>query len=456
MNRNDPCPCGSGKKYKKCHGRLTVTAVPPAVATANTVKANDRRLVDSLMRFARLRFGPGWLGSAIAEYMASDKPIDEAELQLAAPWAIFDYPADDDGRSVARIYSEDQGWRVAPDLRAVLDANLSAWLGVWEVQRADEGVGLAVKDLLTGEERFIHEIMGSRGIPQRVSILGRVVDCGGISFFGGSHPRPLPPSDTEGVVGKVRRACRVRTRPIRTERLRDNYIQLEMIEAWREAIALIESRPMPILSNTDGDALAMVIDYFDIVAAEASDVVARLATLPGADPPEQAPNGETSIVVTKPDRSRPRSSRTTVIGRVAVAGRRIRVETNSRQRAAHLRTTLESHLGAMIRFRMRDESDAQALFEKAQRAPTRPTPAPQSAEIKAMLREVKERYMTEWMDEEIPALGGLTPKEAMRSGPGRRALDLLLREMEYAESRLPPDERFDVSRLRTILGVAKG
>ncbi|MGB9075494.1 MAG: SEC-C metal-binding domain-containing protein [Terracidiphilus sp.] len=20
MGRNDPCPCGSGKKYKKCHG----------------------------------------------------------------------------------------------------------------------------------------------------------------------------------------------------------------------------------------------------------------------------------------------------------------------------------------------------------------------------------------------------------------------------------------------------
>ncbi|MDT1877684.1 hypothetical protein FPK46_24905, partial [Acinetobacter baumannii] len=21
--RNDPCPCGSGKKYKQCHGRLS-------------------------------------------------------------------------------------------------------------------------------------------------------------------------------------------------------------------------------------------------------------------------------------------------------------------------------------------------------------------------------------------------------------------------------------------------
>jgi preprotein translocase subunit SecA len=23
VGRNDPCPCGSGKKYKHCHGRLT-------------------------------------------------------------------------------------------------------------------------------------------------------------------------------------------------------------------------------------------------------------------------------------------------------------------------------------------------------------------------------------------------------------------------------------------------
>jgi preprotein translocase subunit SecA len=22
VGRNDPCPCGSGKKYKQCHGRI--------------------------------------------------------------------------------------------------------------------------------------------------------------------------------------------------------------------------------------------------------------------------------------------------------------------------------------------------------------------------------------------------------------------------------------------------
>jgi preprotein translocase subunit SecA len=23
VGRNDPCPCGSGKKFKQCHGQLT-------------------------------------------------------------------------------------------------------------------------------------------------------------------------------------------------------------------------------------------------------------------------------------------------------------------------------------------------------------------------------------------------------------------------------------------------
>ena len=26
IGRNDPCPCGSGKKYKKCHGATTTGA----------------------------------------------------------------------------------------------------------------------------------------------------------------------------------------------------------------------------------------------------------------------------------------------------------------------------------------------------------------------------------------------------------------------------------------------
>jgi len=32
IGRNDPCPCGSGKKYKKCHGAGGTTASGPPAA----------------------------------------------------------------------------------------------------------------------------------------------------------------------------------------------------------------------------------------------------------------------------------------------------------------------------------------------------------------------------------------------------------------------------------------
>ena len=36
VGRNDPCPCGSGKKYKKCHGRPGVEAPAQQDETAGT------------------------------------------------------------------------------------------------------------------------------------------------------------------------------------------------------------------------------------------------------------------------------------------------------------------------------------------------------------------------------------------------------------------------------------
>jgi preprotein translocase subunit SecA len=35
VGRNDPCPCGSGKKYKNCHGRAERTTVQATAGTSN-------------------------------------------------------------------------------------------------------------------------------------------------------------------------------------------------------------------------------------------------------------------------------------------------------------------------------------------------------------------------------------------------------------------------------------
>ncbi|MGQ0650464.1 MAG: hypothetical protein ACT4P7_23230 [Gemmatimonadaceae bacterium] len=58
-----------------------------------------------------------------------------------------------------------------------------------------------------------------------------------------------------------------------------------------------------------------------------------------------------------------------------------------------------------------------------------------------------------WVNEQIPALGGLTPRAAAASRTSRAALELLLRDMEYHEGKLPVEEQFDVGRLRAALGL---
>ncbi|HKN47698.1 MAG TPA: SEC-C metal-binding domain-containing protein, partial [Candidatus Polarisedimenticolia bacterium] len=38
VGRNDPCPCGSGKKYKKCHGAEEGTGTPARPAARHGVR----------------------------------------------------------------------------------------------------------------------------------------------------------------------------------------------------------------------------------------------------------------------------------------------------------------------------------------------------------------------------------------------------------------------------------
>jgi len=60
--RNDPCPCGSGKKYKKCHWQEVQVSVPKSIST-NTAEPSytylkDHNLIELLKTFAGLTVTP--------------------------------------------------------------------------------------------------------------------------------------------------------------------------------------------------------------------------------------------------------------------------------------------------------------------------------------------------------------------------------------------------------------
>src|SRR5262245_50277148 len=101
IGRNDPCPCGSGKKFKRCHGASVATVANPDIARANDFKALDMDLAPRLLRFAKLYFGDRWLPNTFDAYAGShESELPERELTLALPWALYSY-RDADGRTLA-------------------------------------------------------------------------------------------------------------------------------------------------------------------------------------------------------------------------------------------------------------------------------------------------------------------------------------------------------------------
>jgi hypothetical protein len=142
----------------------------------------------------------------------------------------------------------------------------------------------------------------------------------------------------------------------------------------------------------------------------------------------------------------------TIIGSASIADGRMRLETNSVRRADDLCRRIEAACGGLLRHRRREHTDPLSLLAR-RGAPAERSPAPQAPEVQRLVRDYKERHYADWIDQPLPALGGKTPRQALRTPRGRERVDVLLKDMENLETRLPAGERFDFIRIRQVLGL---
>jgi SEC-C motif len=459
--RNDPCPCGSGKKYKKCHGAAPTATLTfdPTVARANAFKAADLELQPLLMKFSREHGGAEWFQSAIDEYLGSkDAEMSDLEMQLGMPWILFQFPWFEDGNSMARTFQLQRGHKLAPSMQHVLAAQLDAYLSIWDVTAITPGVGMMLHDLLTGAQQFVHEVKASLTVTPHTTLLALVVEHDGIAFLGGLYPQVLSPLVADRAVKYMRKLCRVRTRPVNPEWLRDPDIQLELVDQWRDL--LVERSIPPTLNNTDGDPVTMVTDHYTFDAAQRTAVVDALATLDGAREPMEADDG-LEIVLAKQGNKVHKSWDNTIIGRVIVAEAGFAAESNSVRRADALRRNIDTTLGPLAQHKNRDELSGAAMAAQAM-ANAGEAPSGMGMfgdgtemppEIREAVRQMREQHMLGWLDEQIPALNGKTPRQAAADPKSRNALEVLMREFEHIDANLPADERFDTQRLRDALGM---
>jgi hypothetical protein len=420
--RNDPCPCGSGLKYKRCH----LFERDAALRVAARIHDRDREL--------RLEMA-AWAEDVLG-IVPIDLPPDAPVTHFVLPMLLFH--SDFDGSTVARRFLETNGAALGPRDTAWLQAQMASWISVWEVEDVDPGYALDLRDLLTGETRSVREQKASLDCRRRTNLLTRVVDFEGSTYLAGTHPIPLPPFLGNEVVKLVLAKLRVKKR-LSPRRLRGWKAALIVAEIWDDVVdALAEAFDKgPELVNTDGDPILGVTDRYTIADGMGAAVRECIRQMPATQI-----ISDVLVIMMRND---------TIVANIDIEPVRLRVEANSIARADSARAAVEHACGERIRFHSRAILDPTS--KKAQEAAMARAPKVRSADDLALARAYKQHHYANWVDEPIPMLDGLTPRQAMQSEEGRRQLDLLIRDMEYREEESDPQERFDMASLRRELGL---
>jgi hypothetical protein len=401
VGRNDPCPCGSGKKYKKCCLEAARPSPSPSVAPVRpirTVHDLDGKVVEDIVRWAAARLAGAFAPEEDYPYEAD---LTGPDLMLFTPWCVYEYCVG--GARVAAQYFAERGATLPEPERAWIEAQLGAWLSVWEVLEVEPGTGLRARDLLTGEERFVREVMGSRMLTVRDGVLGRVVDFHGASYFCGMHPCRLPPRAVAEYVEEVRKVIAdgrraPKSKPLPIAWLREEDLSGTLIWMWQDAVEALQNAPLPKLQNTDGDDVLLTKDLFDVARGARDEVERLLRALPWA---EQAGTEANVLLLEfrRPGNPVHASWENTIIGMARLGSRTLKIETNSVKRADLLRGRVEEACGDRVRWRAREHEDPETTARGSREPPPRRSEPP--PEVLEKLHKIKAKHYAGWLDTKI-------------------------------------------------------
>ena len=141
-----------------------------------------------------------------------------------------------------------------------------------------------------------------------------------------------------------------------------------------------------------------------------------------------------------------------VLAHLTLTPTTLEVETMSEERLENCVRRLEELVGDRIHLvQTRRKSVEQMLQEEPPASAPEPLILPPDT-----LAEMEEQMLRQWLDESIPALGGLTPREAVKTPEGRQRVLELLDYIERRQARMPkvpgiisPDYR----KVKKMLGL---
>lgn len=476
VGRNDPCPCGSGKKFKKC------CDVPKPLAASELLWRQMRiardGLIPQILKFANRVYGEIAIREAWGEFNAwEDIEFDHhsPEMLVFFPYFLYNWTPDPEDTGVlvtspkelppASAFLNENRARLDPMECRYIEACLPEPLTFFEVMENFPGEGFVLRDILTERELRVTEKSGSEKANRGDILFGKSATIDDVTILESCAPLLIPPGWKEPILN-LRKHIRKLHDPITTKALQEYEIEVfELYATFREWAA---NPQLPKLYNTDGDPLELHKLVFEVESADVA--FESLKDLDVIETETQQRNTATfnkdgtlrkiKITWNKTGNKKMKEWDNTILGSIKVDGNKLVAEVNSAKRAEKLRRLIEERLKEKITYKNTLIEPMDKKFEEMKMSGKRSPRDEESDRLNALpevrehIAKMMEKHWDQWVQEKIPALGGKTPLQAVKNKEGREMVEALLTQFERSSSdessHMPPPP---VAKLRERLGL---
>lgn len=269
--RNDPCPCGSGRKYKHC----CLKANDTTDFLWRQVRSAEGRLVPALFNLAVAEYGAPFFRAALDEFFVWGGVPDNYEEAdgfgtFFVPWWVFGFvadPNDPDGPTnapdepLAAVYLRRHRDDLSPIECAFLEAALTSPMSFYAVTRTVPARAMHLHDILTGTDIVVQERSASNIVTSGALLFTRVVTVGDIAIMVGCSPLLIPPSWHNTIID-FRALLAANRRKLTREQLLE--LDLEIREQYFHIEDAVYNPPPPEIRNTDGEPLVLTVLHFTL------------------------------------------------------------------------------------------------------------------------------------------------------------------------------------------------
>jgi hypothetical protein len=422
-----------------------------------------------------------------ADVDAEDLPdlIGDDGFMALWGWAFEDFVTREfeDGRNIIDEYLKRRGWKETAPNRAYMAALRTSTVGLYEVSGIVAGESFLARDLVRGGEPLrVMDKAGSRSVKPWDRIATRIVRVGERHVATGAilhFDRDLA-DVLLGIMARVQAGSSeelaelARAAGLGEEAAAAEADATEVLRAaapafsslWLgNALRTALSPSMPQLRNSEGEPLEYRTLRYPLRLGVAEREACRaLDGVPALHPESEtfwnwlAEDGKASRgasatgVRTRRLLTTDESGRI-VLGTVEVRDGAVILCVNSAGRAQRGRALIETALAGLVAAPEEDVRTVDELLEQSG-PDTPPLPPEQS---RAIVHEALDRHYEKTLDDPIPMLGGVTPRQAAATPDGRAKVAAWLKELENGIAAHPPGDPmadYDASWLWDELGVA--